>query len=80
MFSAAWRQPFKAVTLQEGKVLALDGVFIDEIAEVNAVYMVHESEKLDDGRLLQVVNSARGLLDPFKLAQLFPHQNVNDCS
>jgi hypothetical protein len=80
MFSAAWRQPSKAVTLQEGKVLALDGVFIDEIAEVNAVYMVHESEKLDDGRLLQVVNNARGLLDPFKLAQLFPHQYVTGCS
>jgi hypothetical protein len=73
-FSADRNRQVKSVTRQEGRMLAVDGILVDEVTAVDAVYMVHESENLDRDRLLHVVNSARELLDHFRTSQL-----LDDC-
>lgn len=79
-FTAAAGLPLQVSTSQEGKVLTLTGVFIDEILDLNEPSSVSENENVPVDRLLATLQSVRDLLNRCRLSHSFGESYVSGCS
>jgi hypothetical protein len=79
-FSAAAGTSLQVGTAQEGKVLTLTGIFVDEIVAINSEYTVEENEHIEDDRLLEVLQSARQLMHQCRASYPFSETYITGTS
>lgn len=79
-FWAAAKTPLQVTTARKGSVLALTGIFVDEVLDISTEYTVLEREYIEDEPLLEVLNDARHLLDHCRASYAFGDNYINGSS
>jgi hypothetical protein len=76
-FSASGEKALKLDVTHGGNVLGMQGVFIDRVSDVGAVYMLEDGEAVDYHGLLNAERSAQKLLERYLASRNSPSHYVN---